>query len=257
MGTHFLRDWQAESQKNSTIMKYFTPELYLKYATASFDEAEAVERQWEQAEASYRRELTHIRGQLPKALRRLAKMSFKDGILFNLLESAAEAVLWIRQGPLLVVLHYSLLEPVQKTKTIASPFLAEEQPRWLYDEVQLAGKDCFAHEILFSSGFILRFVFNSLHLLAEEVHPLGTAERLDAVNHSGLRYPKKTLRRQSAARRETKSGGSRRKSHSATAAPSTMSRGVTLASKMIGRMISAATKKSANPRRKDVRTWDQ
>ena len=47
-------------------MKYFTPELYVRFNEASDDEAEAVFDEWEQAGRRFRRRYKKIESQLPE-----------------------------------------------------------------------------------------------------------------------------------------------------------------------------------------------
>ena len=159
-------------------MKYMTPELHARINLASDDEAERAYDEWEANGVVYRARTAAIEGRLPESFRRFLKgVCLHDAELraFDAEPRAegtpANVVMTLRLGSRVVTLYYDLLAPPERRPVDLG--LAPEQhravwptagtPEWLYDEIDVlddsAGPPGFVHEILLSTGEVVRLTF--------------------------------------------------------------------------------------------------
>ncbi|HEX6985517.1 MAG TPA: hypothetical protein VF170_09080 [Planctomycetaceae bacterium] len=159
-------------------MKYMTPELYAGLQFASVEEAQALDDEWESNGAKYRAFLAAIGDRLPASVREfLDRAGLHDAELRGFETdpasgtAAAVAVLNLRLRNRLYTLYYDLLEPPVRTAVEVGltpeqhrkVWATAETPEWLYDEFDVLGDPAdpsgFVHEILLSTGEILRLAF--------------------------------------------------------------------------------------------------
>ena len=62
-------------------MRFFTPELYVRFNSADDAEADVADAEWESAVAAYRRHLDGLRDRIPMQVRALADLCLHDAEL--------------------------------------------------------------------------------------------------------------------------------------------------------------------------------
>ena len=147
-------------------MKYFTPELYGRFNSPDPDEANRADKEWDAAQDRYEKHLKQIRRRLPEKVRVLCdKLCLHDAAYRGLANSPLAPLPWqlaiirVQQADKLYFLLYVLLVEPEIKRPVVSKIFSKEQPRWLYDEVDLGKSGAFCHEILISNGLVLRLVF--------------------------------------------------------------------------------------------------
>jgi hypothetical protein len=164
-------------------MKFFTPELYLRFNSPDDAIADRADAEWQEALRAYEHHLEPIRDNLAPRLKDLAdKYCFHDAELLSLREDETEpiffrhepfpfpfpfipflpvALLALKHEGELVVLLYLLWHRVRRSTPPEDwPFSSEKQA-WLYDELDVdqRGRGMFWHRILFSDGTELEIPF--------------------------------------------------------------------------------------------------
>jgi hypothetical protein len=155
-------------------MKYFTPELYLRYNAADEAIADEADDAWERAVGQYKRYLAEHRNQMPPNVRALAeKCCFHDAVLLGWQtheqgngrksKTPRMATVGLQQADETIVLCYFLSdEPKEKKSRKNWPF-SSNQKHWLYDEVAVANHEFkFIHRILWSDGSELDLPFEDV-----------------------------------------------------------------------------------------------
>jgi hypothetical protein len=154
-------------------MKYFTPDLLLRFGSEDDATADAAHLEWERKSRQYQERLDDLRSQLPRTAKSLLRryclhdarvlmlgISRDDLALSLFLELADEAGTAVQ-------LVYDL---VRKPRLRKHPELTERGAplEWLYDEFDVEegkGGKVFTHSILFADGQELRLAFRKLSLL--------------------------------------------------------------------------------------------
>jgi hypothetical protein len=152
-------------------MKYFTPELLLRFRSEDDDIADAASEEWERAIARYRRRFRKLRPSLPESVRK-----FHDEYCLHDAEVCAPARLPGGQQDVIIVtqnldtlfpehlntlitLQYAVAEaPVIERCPEADAFY-QRHPIWLYDEFDVIEPGVFSHEILISTGRVIKIRF--------------------------------------------------------------------------------------------------
>jgi hypothetical protein len=168
-------------------MKFFTPDLYLRFNSADDAVADAANEDWEEALAAYRSHLERIYDGLPTQLRKLTELdlhdrellSFEKAIPFMGFSSARPngqsgwstmAILSLGRTEEIVTLVYTLSDQIRETPKNAEWPFSRVKPHWLYDEIDRdAGRDLsghrqvrYVHRILLSDGQTLEIPFFSV-----------------------------------------------------------------------------------------------
>lgn len=168
-------------------MKYFTPQLYVLLNSRDDSVIDRAEAKWSKAFERYKKRFERIASELPDELRHFCLETYShDAEMVGLTKAARPssrrrfAELVIRQGNKLATLTYTLTEKPHVEKPVDSPVFLVEQPRWLYDEVDLVKPGLYSHSILLSSGYVLAFLFTDFEYDESPlIHPLresGVAE---------------------------------------------------------------------------------
>ena len=164
-------------------MKYFTPQLFVELNSEDPVIADRAEAAWEATQEAYEKHLAVIRSKLPQPVQRIAdELSLHDAIIVNIEHSPERAALWVRDGGTLYVLAYALKERLEVARPVRSGVFSAERVRWLYDEVDIVRRDIYCHRVLFSDGHVMTAVFGQLELSVFEIHPVGTHQRLEALD---------------------------------------------------------------------------
>ncbi len=158
-------------------MKYFTPELYLRYNATDDEEADLADEAWEQAILLYKRSLKEHRSAMPPNVRTLAeKCCFHDAVVLgwqtheksNGQKSNRHRMLTLglQNHDEMIVLCYFLCDAPKETRRRKHWPFSQDRKHWLYDEVGLtesvvrADGSCeFVHRILWSDGSELEIPF--------------------------------------------------------------------------------------------------
>lgn len=150
-------------------MKFFTPDLYLRFNSQNDDEADQANAEWEAALRGYEQRIATLDG----SARELTSLNLHDAEI--LLEeqrtltiegtrlSRLELVLRRDDGEIFC-LYYVLSADVVKTSPPAAwPF--SSMPRlWLYDEADSKpdSNNEYSHRILLSDGTVMAIPFHSV-----------------------------------------------------------------------------------------------
>ena len=144
-------------------LRYFTPDLYLRFNATDARMAEEADADWARATAAYAQHLKDLK--LPKDVESLSKLSPHDAAV----TAISEATNFEGAPGLLIELHHegkgkALIYSLKgETRTEPAPpkWPFNKVPKlWMYDEVD-AGVESgvFFHRILFSDGAILEIPF--------------------------------------------------------------------------------------------------
>lgn len=158
-------------------MRFFTPDLFIRFNSADDEEADRADEEWEAAIAAYRQHLESIRDQMPSHVGKLATLNLHDAELLDA-EQPTEAATtpglsklfggWsglaemsVRQGNDIFSLVYAVWDGIRRHQPQGPwPFSAQRK-HWLYDEVDVASgrPGAFVHRILWSDGTVLEIPF--------------------------------------------------------------------------------------------------
>lgn len=150
-------------------MRFFTPDLYLRFNSPDDDVADRANNEWEEALSSYEKRLAVLREQLPERVRTLAELCLHDCDVLGWDEAtqpdlrptseplpvwSAFSVLSLRRGRGVVSLNYVLWDKVRRFEAPPEWPFSKSGQHWLYDEVDIAPGEAgrFLHRILFSDG---------------------------------------------------------------------------------------------------------
>ncbi len=149
-------------------MKYFTPDLMLRYGSQDDDIADAANEEWERQQEAYLSRLKQLDPILPRSLRSLLKRFY--------LHNAKVSTLALDKGSTFVLnlqLDGSGNGGLQLTYRLTAPLKIHRHPEidegatpleWLYDEVELVNEEppTFQHNILLNDGSELEVRFRGL-----------------------------------------------------------------------------------------------
>jgi hypothetical protein len=149
-------------------MKYFTPDLYLKFNSDDSQVADRADKDWERAIQGYRKRLNAIATKLPEKVQRFAQnCNLHDSEVLTIFDFPAwlmrkhgtESIISIllENPEAFVQLTYWLSSPLSATEPRSEPAFSRERRHWLYDEIDLDAP--YVHEILFSDGSTLKLHF--------------------------------------------------------------------------------------------------
>jgi hypothetical protein len=173
-------------------MKFFIPELYVRFGSPDDDVALPAHEEWERVIRRYRRHYKKIEAQLPLMLRKFhGEQCLHDADVFapailpaNAPWNGREVVIIAQQVNTLfpefvntlAILQYSIAaEPVIEVPLQADVF-RKVQPIWLYEEVDVIKPGVFSHEILISDGRVIKLLFRDFNYhIAPLCLPKGTA----------------------------------------------------------------------------------
>jgi hypothetical protein len=161
-------------------MRFFTPELFVRFNSPDEDEADRANQDWETALDEYRKHLDGIRDRLPPQVTKLADLCLHDAELLAWEQtvepsspppmdpsapesvSSATAIVSIRQEGKIVSLIYRLWDRVREHAAAEGWPFSKLRLHWLYDELDLAPNGRFLHRVLLSDGRVLEIPFLSV-----------------------------------------------------------------------------------------------
>jgi hypothetical protein len=162
---------RLHSQGEEEAMKFFTPDLLIRFGSTDDAIADAASDEWEQVHAAYVTHLQRIRPDLPRGMRRLLRRYYLHDA--KVLAVAADEKQFFsiflelnKPQDKFLELKYRLVGNGKKPGFSLhrhSELAGESKPLgwWLYDELDVAGGDlaAFTHTILFTGGIELRLAF--------------------------------------------------------------------------------------------------
>jgi hypothetical protein len=189
------------AKPSEQIMRFFTPELFVRFNSPDEDEADEANEAWETALLEYREHLDAIRDRMPSQVRKLAELCLHDAELLAC-EQAVEplfppvepfgphplwsalAILSVNHDRKIVSLIYILWDRVREYPSPQNWPFSKLRTHWLYDEVDLTSNDrgMFLHRVLLSDGRVLEIPF-----MSAVVHkPISPPSEGEVLRHSAL-----------------------------------------------------------------------
>jgi hypothetical protein len=156
-------------------MRFFTPDLYIRFNSPDEETADRADEEWEVAVRAYRKHLKGLAGHLPPAAEKLANRPFHDAELLGLrpdigppdssFPGPSAAVALEQEGEIITLLYF-LREPVRTHPGVGGWRFSKEDVHWLYDELDVSPRaPFFLHRILFSDGRVVEIPFWGLACL--------------------------------------------------------------------------------------------
>ena len=157
-------------------MRYFTPELYLRFNSPDRAKMARAHDDWEDALQAYRRHLQQIGPQMSLPARNVAEsLCLHDAdylgmaVVPMLDVGKSLAVLLARQNARRVCLVYLLdMQPLIQESPPRWPF-SKDQVHWLYDEFDVDQCGLQQHEVLLSNGQILTLRFHEMQIIEHQI----------------------------------------------------------------------------------------
>jgi hypothetical protein len=160
-------------------MRFFTPELFIRFNSDDDKVADRADEDWESAIREYRSHLDGLRDQMPAQVKKLAGLCFHDAELLTSEESiepvfsvpfeplpfwSGFAILSLKQGDEIVSLIYVLWDRIRRYESKENWPFSKLRRHWLYDEVDVAPthRGWFLHRVLLSDGIVIEIPFVSI-----------------------------------------------------------------------------------------------
>jgi hypothetical protein len=181
-------------------MRFFTPELYLRFNSTDAKIADRADEEWEKAIREYHGLLLTIRDKMPRQVARLTELSLHDADLlacdfdFEPVSALpaeqsgaspfwlANAILSLRHENKIVTLIYILWDRIREHPAASDWPFSKLQKHWLYDEIDAPTdfQGRFLHRILFSDGSVIEVPFISVMIHNIPSHLAGDESRKSA-----------------------------------------------------------------------------
>ena len=156
-------------------MKYFTPELYLRFNSKDRTVAAKANDEWETAIEEYRNHLRQIGPRLVPNVRKLAKsLSLHDAHYLGLRQPKIRhlqhpiAVLATQAEATTFLLVYTLAREPELRDAKPHWRFSKKQVHWLYDEFDIDSRGNQQHEVLLSNGKIIKLRFRDVQLMTDK-----------------------------------------------------------------------------------------
>jgi hypothetical protein len=185
------------------VMKFFTPELLIRFNSSNDEVADHADAEWEDAVRAYHKHLDGLRDQMPSSVKKLADLCLHDAEVLACDEPVEPlfplsrfepllrhslfpfwlgfAILSIRKGDEVVSLIYALCDRIRKHPSIGDWPFSKLRRHWLYDEVDVSPNlpGMFLHRVLMSDGTLMEIPFSSalIHSFRLEDAPQGDASK--------------------------------------------------------------------------------
>lgn len=166
---------RLEASTGKTVvsnMKFFTPELYVRFNSAVTSVANRANTDWERAVAAYRKHRRSIRLKLPASVACLAHdtcLHDAEYLGFTKMTMPAMtgdmALIAVRKDGAVNFLVYVFDGEPMVTRPLEADIFDVSQPHWLYDEIDIARAGVFQHDILLSDGRVLSVQFTAFDML--------------------------------------------------------------------------------------------
>jgi hypothetical protein len=178
------------------FMRFFTPDLYLRFNSPHDEVADEANDAWEEAIAKYQEHLDRLRKKMPPAVQRLADLCLHDAEIIEIREedvdtlrsaNAAETViappglrlgiLSARQEHQAVSIFYILKGSIREYAAPGNWPFSKERTHLLYDEIDSDGDhpSGFVHRMLLSDGTVLEIAFGTAFSYCFDLHVKSVA----------------------------------------------------------------------------------
>ena len=156
-----IRSMKPLTAKQSEIkMRFFTPDLYLRFNSSDDEIADQANDEWEKAIDSYQRYLKNLN--LSESVKKLTEINLHDAELSDFQEvDLHQTVMSLKNNQCVYCLIYQTTDLVKKEKFPQKWLFFDQRKHFLYDELDLQGS-AFLHRILWSDGEILEIPFTSI-----------------------------------------------------------------------------------------------
>jgi hypothetical protein len=172
---------QQIEKPSEPFMRFFTPDLYMRFNSPNDQIADEANDAWEEAIAKYQEHLDRLRKEMPPPVQRLADLCLHDAEIVEIEEedvdtlpsaNAAEAVsaapglrlgiLSARQENKAVSICYVLKASIRKHAAPRNWPFSKERMHVLYDEIDGDHPSGFVHRMLLSDGSVLAIAFGAV-----------------------------------------------------------------------------------------------
>jgi len=154
-------------------MRFFTPELYLRYNSADDADADRADEDWERAIREYKDHLSKFSKEMSSRVKDLAEnLCLHDAELLSLQEDTLEssglpifpvsvAIVSLKKDSKIVIIIYSLGSKVVQSRPLEEWPFSKLRTHWLYDEIDLEKQRPYLywHRILLSDGRVISIPF--------------------------------------------------------------------------------------------------
>jgi len=162
-------------------MRFFTPELYVRFNSADDDVAEQANGEWELALSQYRAHLDGMHDQMPSSVKMLSGLCLHDADFLACEQKVepfyslpiepfvvpaawtAMAIVSVKQDDHFTSLIYRLWDHVREFTAIDDWPFSKVRTHWLYDEIDKVADHPgeFLHRVMLSDGRVLEIPFVS------------------------------------------------------------------------------------------------
>jgi hypothetical protein len=160
-------------------MKYFTPDLVIRFGSDDDQVANAAAAEWEEVVGRYEQRLQQILSEMPRHLREFAEsLLLHDADVWSLARQDGRLLMVLCKDIAprdVVLLTYQLVAEPIIDKAALPPEHCSSVMQFLYDEIDLSkesGQRIYTQSILFSNGWEVQLQFTDVRVeLAEPVYP--------------------------------------------------------------------------------------
>lgn len=145
------------AKQSEIAMRFFTPDLYLRFNSNDDEIADQANDEWEKAIDSYQRYLKKLN--LPESVKKLTEINLHDAELSDFQEvDIHQTVMSLKNNQYVYCLIYQTTNLVRKDNFPQNWLFSDQRKHFLYDELDLQDS-AFLHRILWSDGEILEIPF--------------------------------------------------------------------------------------------------
>jgi hypothetical protein len=159
------------------LMRFFTPDLYLRYNSRDDAVADIADDDWEQSLLLYKKHLAEFSDEMNSRVRELAESRcLHDAILLSLQEDAPSprlprpylspipvTTISLKSDEVIINIIYFLWNEVHQSQSPENWPFSKARPHWLYDEIDRETRENYLplywHRILLSDGRVFAVPF--------------------------------------------------------------------------------------------------
>lgn len=155
-------------------MKYFTPELVIRFGSLDDEVADAAQHEWEEALENYEKHLQQLRPDFPAPLQQLELLLLHDAKVLSIAQRQKQLIMVLHKEipPRdLVILTYELESELLIVKEALPAQFRREVMEFMYDEIEVTHNNqhaVFCQSILFSNGWEIRLQFSNIEIVLAE-----------------------------------------------------------------------------------------
>jgi hypothetical protein len=159
-------------KRSESTMKFFTPELYLRYNSADDADADRADEDWERAILEYKNHLSKFSKEMSSRAKDLAEnLCLHDAELLSLQEDTLESsslpvfpvsivIVALKKDSKIVIIIYILRSKVVWSRPLKGWSFSKLRTHWLYDEIDFEEEGSYYwHRILLSDGRVISIPF--------------------------------------------------------------------------------------------------